>query len=34
MNIIKKLENMNMYQLQKICQKINVPCPKKKRKEM
>lgn len=31
MNIIKKLENMNMYQLQKICQKINVPCPKKKR---
>lgn len=31
MNVIKKLENMNMYQLQKICQKINVPCPKKKR---
>ena len=32
MNIIKKLGNMNMYQLQKICQKINVSCPKTKRK--
>ena len=31
MNVIKKLENMNMYQLQKICQKVNVPCPKTKR---
>ena len=31
MNVIKKLENMNMYQLHKICQKINVPCPKTKR---
>ena len=31
MNVIKKLENMNMYQLQKICQKVHVPCPKKKR---
>lgn len=31
MNVIKKLENMNMYQLQKICQKINVRCPKTKR---
>lgn len=31
MNVIKKLENMNVYQLQKICQKINVPCPKTKR---
>lgn len=31
MNVIKKLENMNMYQLQKICQKVNVSCPKTKR---
>ena len=31
MNVIKKLENMNMYQLQKICQKVNVICPKTKR---
>lgn len=31
MNVIEKLENMNMYQLHKICQKVNVPCPKTKR---
>ena len=31
MNVIKKLENMNMYQLQQICQKVNVICPKTKR---
>jgi len=31
MNVIKNLENMNMYQLQKICQKVNVSCPKTKR---
>ena len=31
MNVIKKLENMNMYQLQQICQKVNVSCPKTKR---
>jgi len=31
MNVIKNLENMNMYQLQQICQKVNVSCPKTKR---
>ena len=31
MNVIKKLENMNMYQLQQICKKVNVICPKTKR---
>ena len=31
MNVIEKLENMNMYQLQKICEKVNIPCPKNKR---
>lgn len=31
MNVIQKLEKMSMYQLQKICQKVNVRCPKTKR---
>ena len=31
MNVIKNLENMNMYQLQQICQKVNVICPKTKK---